>query len=81
MSTNPDSDLDARWMEALAASGVSKSLQVIASANPVCCCSTFESNGVSYRSVDAGCRLHGLGADVNVRRWARKFVPDESVKG
>lgn len=78
MSTNPDSDLDARWAGAVAQAF---DLKPWAPPAATCCCSTFVSNGVSYRSVDAGCRLHGLGSDVNVKRWARKFVPDESVKG
>ena len=77
MSTNFDPDLDSRWLDAVAASGLSHSLHVVPSPGPVCCCSTFESGGVSYRSVDAGCRIHGLGSDANVRRWARKFVPEE----
>ncbi len=78
MSTNPDSDLDLQWLEALAASGVSKSIQVIALPAPAtCCCSMFVSNGVKYNAINAGCVLHGIGSDVNVRRWARKFIPKE----
>ena len=77
MSTNPDSSLDQRWAEAVVASGAVAPVATVEVPAAVCCCSTFVSDGVSYRSVDAGCRLHGLGSDVNVRRWARKFVPEE----
>lgn len=74
MRTNPDSDLDSRWAGAVAQAF---DLKPAAPIPPVCCCSTFVSDGVKYNSIDAACRLHGLGVDVNVRRWARKFVPEE----
>lgn len=80
MSTNPDPSLDQRWAEAVVASGVAGAVAPVEVPAPVCCCSTFVSDGVKYNSIDAACRLHGLGADVNVRRWARKFVPEERAE-
>lgn len=77
MSTNPDSSLDQRWAEAVVASGAVAPVATVEVPAAVCCCSTFVSDGVSYRSVDAACKLHGLGSASNIARWARKFTPKD----
>lgn len=61
--------MSVRWLEALLAADAIHT-ESVEPLPPVCCCGPdfTGSDGYGYRSINAGCRIHGLGTGVGERR-------------
>jgi len=58
-------DLDEKWLQAVAESGVS--VNVTVEHGPVCCCRNDHKPLDGFIYTDSGCRIHGVFSNIGAR--------------